>query len=98
MDRLNHSFSIKTMTIQKYLRPKVTYSDPKVTQSDPTHLPLPPPTSHLANIRPLVKCIETSGWVVGGGGWVATNFNVSSRQGFKLKAFCLKGHPLPILA
>ena len=30
--------------------------------------------------------IETSGWVVvvgGGGGWVATNFNVSSRQGLK---------------
>ena len=68
-----------------YSYPRVTYSDPKVTQSDPTHLPLPPPTSHLAKIRPLVKCIETSGWVVGGGGgWVATNFNVSSRQGFKL--------------
>ena len=48
--------------------PKVTYSDTKVTQSDPTHLPLPPPTSHLAKIRPLVKCIETSGWVVVVGG------------------------------
>ena len=31
---------------------------------------------------------------------MATNFNVSSRQGFKLsfKAFRLKGHPLPVLA
>ena len=33
-----------------------------------------------AIIRPLEKCFETSGW------WwvVATNFSVSSRQGFKL--------------
>ena len=72
-----------------YCYPKVTYSDPKVTHSDPTHLPLPPlasPGHHQAII--LVKCNETCGWVVvggGGGGWVvATNFSVSSRQGFKL--------------
>ena len=29
-----------------------------------------------------VKIKLTGGWVVGG--WVTTNFNVSSRQGFKL--------------
>ena len=36
-----------------------------------------------------------------GGGWwwwVATNFNVSIRQGSKLWTFRLKGHSLPILA
>ena len=43
------------------------------------HLP------HLANIRPLGKCIETCGWVVVVVVVVvATNFSVSSRLGFKL--------------
>ena len=65
-----------------YTYPKMTYSDPRVTYSDPIHLPLPPLASpgHHQAIR-LGKCVETSG-----GGWwkVATNFSVSSRQGFKL--------------
>ena len=65
---------------------RVTYSEPKVTYSDPTHLPLPQPTSpdlHLA-----ISQVKLNLWV--GGGWVvvvvvvATNFSVSSRQGFKL--------------
>ena len=57
------------------------------------HLP------HLTTARPLVKCNETCGWVVVGG-WVATNFSVSSRQGFKegFQAFRLKGHTLANLA
>ena len=61
-----------------YSDPKVTFSDPKVTLHTSPYLHLP----HLATIRPLVRSNETSGWV--GGGKVATNFNVSSRQGFKL--------------
>ena len=67
-----------------YSYPKVTHSEPKVTHSDHTHLPLPPPTPpdlHLA-----ISLVKLNFWVVGGGWWVvvvvATNFNVSSRQGF----------------
>ena len=56
----------------------------------PKYLPL---TLEAINI---VKIKRSGGWV---GGWwkVATYFNVSSRQG-SFKAFCLMGHPLPILA
>ena len=57
-----------------------------ITTSDPTHLPLPPPASpdlHLA-----ISYVKLNLWVVvvvgGGWWWVATNFNVSSRQGFRL--------------
>ena len=57
-----------------YSDPKLTYSVPKVTHSDPTHLPLPPPASPGQH--------QAISQVVGGK--VATNFSVSSRQGFKL--------------
>ena len=70
---MTHSYFRVTYSDPKvtYSDPKVTYSYPKLTYSDPkvTHLTLH--TSpylqlpHLANIRPLEKCIETSGWVVG---------------------------------
>ena len=62
-----------------YSDPKVTFSEPKVTLHTSPYLHLP----HLAHFMPLVRSHETSGWV-GGGGKVATNFNVSSRPGFKL--------------
>ena len=70
-----------------YSDPKVTYNDPKVTYSDPKVTLHTSPYLHLhhqTHITPLVKSNETSGW------WwwwvvvVATNFSVSSRQGFKL--------------
>ena len=66
-----------------YSDPQVTYSDPKVTHSDPTHLPLPPPAppDNFQAISEVYWDFRVGG---GGGGWVATNFNVSSRQGFKL--------------
>ena len=62
--------------------PIYIYSDPYL------HLP------HLSTARPLVKCNETFGWVVVVvvvvvGGKVATNFSVSSRQGFKLEGLSL---------
>ena len=63
---MTHSYPKVTYSYPRvtYSDPKVTYSDPKVTHSDPTDLHLP----HLANMRPLVKCIETSRWVVVVGG------------------------------
>ena len=51
--------------------PRVTYSDPKVTYSDPMVTLHTSPylhQLHLATIRPLGKCIETSEWWVVGGG------------------------------
>ena len=57
------------------VRSLVTLQWPTVTLHTSPYLHQP----HLALIRPLVKCNETSGWVV-----VATNFNLSSRQDFKL--------------
>ena len=56
----------------------VTYSDPKVTHSDPTHLPLPPPASPEPDQEIGEVKLNVRWWVV------ATNFNVSSRLGFKL--------------
>ena len=65
-----------------YSDTKVTYSDPKVTHSDPTHLPLPPPASPDLNLAINLVKLHVR---VGDGGWrVATNFNVSSWQRFKL--------------
>ena len=65
-----------------YSYPKVTYSDPKVTHSDLTHLPLPPPASpgHHLPISLVKSNLRVGGWCRK----VATNFNVSSGQGFKL--------------
>ena len=64
-----------------YSDPKVTYSDSKVTHSDPTHLPLPPPTSPEPDQEIGEVKLNVRWWVVL---VVATNFNVSSRQGMKL--------------
>ena len=52
---MTHSYPRET-----YSDPKVAYSDPKVTLHTSPYLHLP----HLAITWPLVKCIETSGWVV----------------------------------
>ena len=59
---------------------KVTYSYPKVTYSYPRVTYSDP------------KVTYSYPTLLGGGGWVTTNFNVS----FEL--FRLEGHPLPILA
>ena len=61
--------------------PKVTYSGPKVTNSDRTHLPLPPLAS--PDLDQAISKVKINFWVGGGGRW-QTNFNVSSRLGFKL--------------
>ena len=73
--KVTHSYSKVTYSYPKvtYSYPRVTYSDPKMTLYTSTYLQLP----HLASVWPLVRCNETCGWV-GGGGWVTTNFNVSS--------------------
>ena len=81
-----------------YSEPKLSHSDPKVSHSDSTHLPylhLP----HLTTAWPLVRCNETFGWVVGGGGggWQPT-LVLALGKGLSFEAFRLDCHPLPILA